>query len=89
MGTPNRHVERAYRRLSMLTSGYIAKCGMVHRHNPHVTSVAPMTGSTAVLPSSHSTQVRKFDPLVVEVNSPSRQTMASATMPTVEASHTG
>ena len=61
---------------------------MLYKHSPHVTSVAPMDDSTAVLESSHSTQVRKYVPFVVDENSRSRQTMSSAVVPTTEAAHT-
>lgn len=57
-------------------------------HSPHVTSVASLDGSTAVLPSSHSTQVWKRVPFVVDENSRSRQTKSSVVVPTTEAAHT-
>lgn len=59
-----------------------------YEHNPQVTSVAPFDASTAVLPSSHSTQSWKLVPLVAAANSLSKQTRSSAIVRSEEPAHT-
>src|SRR5271170_6376729 len=56
-------------------------------HRPHITSVVPVIGSAALLPSSHSTHCWNREPLLVEVKSESRQTMLSSVVPAVPVAH--
>ena len=67
--------ESVYRKLSGLRQrGYGAELGRHDLHKPHMTSVVPVFGSAALLPSSHSTHCWNCEPVPVEEKSESRQT---------------
>lgn len=60
---------------------------LAYIQRPHRMSDVPP--ELYVLPSSHSTHDWKWEPLVVELNWESRQTMLSAVVPAVSVAHLG
>ncbi len=69
VGKPYMHEERAKRILSGSTcerERHLNWAAWRHLHRPHRISVVPVFGSTAELPSSHSTHCWKCAPLLVE-----------------------
>lgn len=88
VGKPYRQAESVYRILSRECERVRnAEFARIDLHRPHIKSVVPVSGSAALLPSSHSTHCWNCEPLRVEVKSESTQTMLSSVVPAVPVAH--